>query len=144
MRVLLLAGLSIAAAAALALPAAGAGDRPARLLLVKHAPLVLGGIRFEPQERVRLTVLGARWTKVVRANAAGRFVVRLTDAPAAVCGKRWLRATGALGSLSAKAFWLGACAPAGAPDPCVVSPIVRDPVTDRRNCVPPPGAQISP
>jgi hypothetical protein len=145
MRLLALAGAVLSVSAVLALPAAGAngtGEKP-RLVLARTSPLLLHGMSFEPRERVRVSVLGVRWTKIVRANASGRFAFRLAGAPAAVCGKRWLRAVGARGSVAARSLWLGVCAPDKPLDRCA-SPIVRDPTVDRRPCIPPPGAKRDP
>ncbi len=63
-----------------AAPAGAAPEREAakpRLLLARGAPLVLRGVHFIPEERVRVTVrTERRLSKTVTAGATGTFVVR--------------------------------------------------------------------
>ena len=61
-------------AASMALAASGTTMPPA-LRLVDADPLTIRGVRFEPRERVRVTISGdvSAW-RVVRASPRGTFV----------------------------------------------------------------------
>jgi hypothetical protein len=81
------------------LEAASAKGPPA-LQLVTKQPLVLRGVRFVDDERVRVTVLAdeTRRVKRVRAVNMGRFVVRFADVFADRCSGLRARAVGNEGS----------------------------------------------
>jgi hypothetical protein len=84
-------------------PASGAGwdsDRPG-LRVVDRDPLVLAGRRFEPRERVRLTVVsgGERHALKVRATPDGKFVARFAAVRLDRCsGSLAVSAVGSAGS----------------------------------------------
>jgi hypothetical protein len=77
--------VAFVAALALAVPAT-AGQGGAKLRLVQDSPLTLAGSGFRGGESVRVRLVAPTFrTKVARANAAGRFVVRFAN-PGCVAG----------------------------------------------------------
>lgn len=94
---------------------AASAKRPAALHLVSKQPVVLRGVRFVDDERVRVTLYaeGARSVRRVRAVNAGRFVVRFADASVDRCSGLRALAVGGEGSRA----WLKLPDPACPPGP---------------------------
>jgi hypothetical protein len=96
--------LVLLAAAALAIAgSAGAthtkGSRPL-LRLADSQPVKLSGLRFQPRERVRVSVVArtVRRSRLVRATRTGYFVATFSDLSADRCNGLFASAVGGGGS----------------------------------------------
>jgi hypothetical protein len=91
--------------AAIGVAAAGTGEsstRTARLSVVSVNPLTVRGTRFQPRERVRVTLVtdSATRTRRVSAGAAGRFLVGFASVSVHRCSTLFVEAIGSEGSLA--------------------------------------------
>lgn len=76
-------------------------DSRAHLVLAGRSPLKIRGAGFHRRERVRIVArfgAGARMTRRVRADRAGRIAVTFPGGSSPPCGHLRVSATGSLGS----------------------------------------------
>jgi hypothetical protein len=102
---LLVAAAAMLSVAAIGVAGAGTGEpstQTARLSVVSMSPLTVRGTRFQPRERVRVTVVtdSATRTRRVSAGAAGRFVVGFAAVSVHRCSTLFVEANGSEGSLA--------------------------------------------
>lgn len=131
-----LAALGVVSALAAALPGA-APARPA-LRVLDLEPLTVRGVRFEPRERVRLTVThttGVTSGKYVRARWSGRFTAFFSTLEVDRCaGGLTARARGQLGSRATAKLPQLQCPPS----PAAVGFVDLELCTDGATACPPP------
>ena len=109
-------GLLATAALLIVVAPAAAATGELRLAIVSSAApnLVVRGVSFRPQERVRVRVVGQKTTTAaVTASVAGAFRVRLAKPPLLACGRLVIRAIGSRGSLVTLRFGPSECNPPG-------------------------------
>jgi hypothetical protein len=108
-------GLLATAALLIVVAPAAATGKPRLAIVSSVAPnLVVRGVSFRPQERVRVRVVGQKTTTAaVTASVAGAFRVRLAKPPPLACGRLVIRAVGSRGSLVTLRFGPPECNPPG-------------------------------
>jgi hypothetical protein len=92
----------VVVAALVALLPAGAGAesvaRKPALRLASASPLTIRGLRFQPEERVRVMIRGAGATRRVSADNQGSFVASFQELSADRCNALAVLALGSRGS----------------------------------------------